>query len=272
MSDFGFFVIDRGVWDHPLFAKEKFSEREAWLWMLSAAVWADKRVRVGKSVIDLKRGQLAFATRFLAEKWKWAHSKVVRFLNRLKNDAMIGTEPKRDATLITICNYDKYQAVRNANDTRSETLTETPPERSRNKEEETKQINNQKIKEETRVSDDWPEDFREQFWARYPNKVGKPKALAKLEQARKRGVAWRAIMNGLERYIRDKPADRAWLNPETFLNQERWADEPARVSTGPPRNGNLGFESLLFHQPDIPNDNPSSQPEYDLDLTANRPS
>jgi len=38
------------------------------------------RVRIGKSIIDLKRGQCAFATRFLAAKWLWAHSKVVRYL------------------------------------------------------------------------------------------------------------------------------------------------------------------------------------------------
>jgi hypothetical protein len=86
-------------------------------------------------------------------------------------------------------------------------------------------------KKETRASalvdDGWPSDFREQFWNRFPNKVGKPKALAKLEGCRRRGVAWTAIMSGLDRYIRDKPPDRAWLNPETFINQERWADQPA---------------------------------------------
>ncbi len=36
-------------------------------------------------------------------------------------------------------------------------------------------------------------------------------------------------MAGLDRYIRTKPADRAWLNPETFINQERWTDQPATI-------------------------------------------
>jgi hypothetical protein len=39
MSARGFFAIDRGVWDHPLFAREKFSEREAWFWLISSAAW-----------------------------------------------------------------------------------------------------------------------------------------------------------------------------------------------------------------------------------------
>lgn len=85
-------------------------------------------------------------------------------------------------------------------------------------------------KKETRASAlaaGWPADFRDQFWQRYPHKVGKPKAIAKLELAMKRGVEWQSILEGLDRYVRAKPADRPWLNPETFINQERWTDQPA---------------------------------------------
>lgn len=46
MSERGVFAVDRGVWDHPMFADEPFTEREAWLWMVSAAAWMSKRVRV----------------------------------------------------------------------------------------------------------------------------------------------------------------------------------------------------------------------------------
>lgn len=89
-------------------------------------------------------------------------------------------------------------------------------------------------KKETRAgalvaNDGWPADYREQFWNRYPNKVGKPKALAKLDLARKHGASFPEIMDGLDRYIASKPPDRAWLNPETFINQERWTDQPAQV-------------------------------------------
>jgi 5-methylcytosine-specific restriction endonuclease McrA len=90
----------------------------------------------------------------------------------------------------------------------------------------------QKQKEPREVALDWPSDFREQFWAKFPNKVGKPKALTKLEAVCRRGVPWLEVMDGLDRYIRSKPPDRAWLNPETFINQERWADQPAETSNG----------------------------------------
>jgi uncharacterized protein YdaU (DUF1376 family) len=90
----------------------------------------------------------------------------------------------------------------------------------------------EKRKKETRVNalaDDWPADYRERFWVRFPNKIGRPKALAKLDNCRKRGVSFNAIMSGLDRYIAAKPPDRAWLNPETFINQERWTDQPATI-------------------------------------------
>lgn len=238
MTEQGVFAVHRGIFDHPIFAPEPFTEREAWLWMLSAAAWTAKRVRVGKAMFDLQRGQLVFATRFVATKWKWAHSKVVRFLKRLKTDTMVTTLATREATLITICNYDQYQFGRNATETQSETQTGTPAERQRNKEEELKKDNKQESS--LRSDDGWPADFRIKFWEKYPNKVGKPKALNKLEGARRRGVSWETLMAGLESYIRDKPPDRQWLNPETFINQERWTDQPAQVSKDDGKTESLG--------------------------------
>lgn len=71
-------------------------------------------------------------------------------------------------------------------------------------------------------------EFDDQFWPAYPNKVGKPKALAAFVTARKQ-FTLDAILTGLARYVAGKPADRAWLNPATFLNQERFNDQPAVV-------------------------------------------
>lgn len=113
---------------------------------------------------------------------------------------------------------DRVKRFRNAKRNVLCNVSETPPDTDTDTE-----------RKETRArrADGWPDDYREKFWAKYPNKVGKPKAFAKLDLARKRGIQWDEIMVGLERYIAAKPPDRPWLNPETFLNQERWADQPA---------------------------------------------
>jgi hypothetical protein len=79
-------------------------------------------------------------------------------------------------------------------------------------------------------------DFEfEDFWNLWPNKVGKPAALKAFVSARKRADL-DAIVAGVFAYIRDKPPDRPWLNPATFLNQNRWEDQPAQVANGKPKN------------------------------------
>jgi hypothetical protein len=49
MAD-GTFNVARGVFDHPVFAPEPFTEREAWLWLIAEAQWKPvrKRVRDGR--------------------------------------------------------------------------------------------------------------------------------------------------------------------------------------------------------------------------------
>lgn len=71
-------------------------------------------------------------------------------------------------------------------------------------------------------------EFYETFWPAFPNKCGKPRALSAFLKARGRD-SLSNIMAGLNRYVDEKPPDRPWLNPTTFLNQERWNDQPAPV-------------------------------------------
>lgn len=66
----------------------------------------------------------------------------------------------------------------------------------------------------------------DQFWAIYPNKVGKRAAEKAFISARKR-VEFAPMMNALLDYVH-KSDDRAWCNPTTWLNQDRWEDRPAQ--------------------------------------------
>lgn len=77
-------------------------------------------------------------------------------------------------------------------------------------------------------------EFDSEFWPRYPHKVGKPAALTAFIAARRK-ASMGAILGGLERYKATIPDGQQWLNPATFLNQERWTDEPAPVT---PRKSN----------------------------------
>jgi len=85
-------------------------------------------------------------------------------------------------------------------------------------------------------------EFAEEFWPLWPNKVGKPSALKAFLKARTRDDL-ETILDGVRRYERDKPAGREWLNPATFLNQERWNDQPA---SPPTPNGKSKPHDALF--------------------------
>lgn len=39
MSERGVLAVDRGVFEHPSFARVPFTEREAWLWLISEAAY-----------------------------------------------------------------------------------------------------------------------------------------------------------------------------------------------------------------------------------------
>jgi hypothetical protein len=71
------------------------------------------------------------------------------------------------------------------------------------------------------------EEFHDNFWPRYPNKVGKADAERSFAKAR-RQASLAAILAGLDRYVA-KTDDRPWCNPATWLNQARWTDQPAEV-------------------------------------------
>jgi hypothetical protein len=113
----GTFAVSRRIWHHPEFAPSAFSEREAFLWLVSEASWKPRRVRAGDCVVDLDRGQLAASVRFIAAAWKWTPAKVQRFIFRMKNAAMIRVETDTGVSVITLCNYDEYQHSAQGSDT-----------------------------------------------------------------------------------------------------------------------------------------------------------
>jgi len=71
----------------------------------------------------------------------------------------------------------------------------------------------------------------EQFWEKYPRKVGKRRARPAFNKAWGR-ARWFDIMAGLDRYKRHKPDYCDWMHPATFLNGRRWEDE---YDTAPPK-------------------------------------
>lgn len=126
-------------------------------------------------------------------------------------------------------------------------------------------------------ANDWPRDYREQFWAVYPKRVGKGAAMKRLEAIHKADrVAFPVILNAARLYAEHvKGSDpRYTAHPATWLNEGRWDDElpaPTRMhATGPPRSSRtngfaaIAMEGLLDAQRDPGTDDHDAEGDGDL--------
>ena len=101
--------VARSLWSDPTFKDSEVSQREAWIWLIAEASWKSRTRRFGSFVINLERAQLAVSTRFLAKAWRWSEARVRRYLDKLENQRMIQRGTDAGISVITICNYDKFQ-------------------------------------------------------------------------------------------------------------------------------------------------------------------
>lgn len=98
---------------------------------------------------------------------------------------------------------------------------------------DTEQITDTEQKKKTRavaLVGPWSEADRIRFWEAFPNKVGKADALKAFDKATHKTTP-DVLFPALDRYAH-KTDDRPFCNPATWLNQERWLDQPAANPNG----------------------------------------
>lgn len=84
------------------------------------------------------------------------------------------------------------------------------------------------------------------WWEIYPRKVGKAEAKRKFAVALTK-VKLKALISATRKYVQVQPDVRYTAYPATWLNQERWADDPSHInprstsrsSTGRPQRADL---------------------------------
>ena len=218
----GYLLLVRQLLRHPRFKpRGSFTQFEAWYWLIEAAAFSVCEVPVmnghRREIITLQPGQLSHSIRFLASAWKWSPNRVQRFLRDLAMDGSVTTQTDTAQTLITLCNWGKYQRPFREANTQTATPTDTPTDTKK------KELKEVERKNALQGFDDW--------WAIYPRKVSKAqaeKAFAKAVPAR---IALPALMEKTKAFAaswKDKP--RAELtfcpHPSTWLNDARYDDEP----------------------------------------------
>jgi hypothetical protein len=74
---------------------------------------------------------------------------------------------------------------------------------------------------------DWPKNYREQFWAAYPRKVEKVNAMKALDKVRKtRILKWQILIEAVKHYAVATHGSKYIKHPATWLNAGCWDDEP----------------------------------------------
>lgn len=136
----GWISIHRQLQDHWLYKENRtFSKLEAWIDILLTVNHTDAQVVIKNTVYEVKRGESIHSLDTWGNRWKWNKSKVRRFLRLLQKQTMIELKDEQKTTRLTVCNYDSYQGIRNADETkvkrkRNADETQTTPNNNDNNE------------------------------------------------------------------------------------------------------------------------------------------
>lgn len=108
----GWFAVKHGIRKHPIF-KGRPDRLGAWIAMLDEAAYADTEQDVAGTVVKVRRGELCASQAMLEEITGLSRQQLRTFMAALENSGAISTRPAtkstKSRTIITFCNYGKYQ-------------------------------------------------------------------------------------------------------------------------------------------------------------------
>jgi len=186
----GYVKMYRALAQSDLWLAEPFTKGQAWADLILNANFRDRTAFIAGQQIPVSRGQLAWSEVTLAKRWKWSRGKVRRFLKLLKNDEKIEQQTVQHTSVITICNYEKFQT----SDTADGTPDKTPNRTTDGTQE----------KKGNKGKNNYTDDF-ESAWAEYPKREGgnpKAKAFAAWNARLRAGHSEEDLTEGVRRYAR----------------------------------------------------------------------
>ena len=240
----GWICLHRQIKSHWLWPDVKgrrYSKFEAWIYLILSANHQARKVDIGSKFIVVERGQLLTSQVALAKKWKWHRETVLQFLYQLKADEMLGIETSNHTstgyTLLTICNYDKYQNIEGrASDIQSDIQSSTQPTSNRHPT-DTNNNGNNKNNKNTRISASITnsgngaselnlEESFEVFYKAYPKKRSKGQAEKTWKKIKPTPELFKTILDAIAHAKRSeqwrKNNGQYIPHPSTWLNAKGW--------------------------------------------------
>ncbi len=228
----GFVRIYRSILENPTF--RDIGEAMFFAFLVLKANWRSGERRYDERVYKLERGDLVLGERKLGEGFDWSRQKLRGVMARLEAADMLTRKwvqhGDQRAPVITICNYSRYQDVKEAlNQGSDQGRPNVGPPKKEGKE----------VKEDNTVDSTADQQFDE-FWRTYPSRGrhSNPKktARAKFKRAVKRGIASANIIRGAENYAayveREGTDPKYVAQAKTWLNEERWAQYQEQEAAG----------------------------------------
>jgi hypothetical protein len=121
----GWYLMHRGWMTSPDFQREPFSEREGFLWSIEQAAFEPHLQWFNGVQYAVDRGEFITSVRTMAAAFQWGPKRVRGFTARMER---VGKWTQREAqqgahgpTVLTICNYERFQTPAKAKGTAADT-------------------------------------------------------------------------------------------------------------------------------------------------------
>ena len=225
-------ILESAVFQDPELLK-------VWIWCLHRASHREQHVPMstgrGVTVVTIGPGQFVFGRHEAALELLMKPSSVRNRMQKLKCMENVDIQPARHFSIVTICNWDRYQ---NGDDDDGQASGQ-PKDNQRTTKGQPKDTyknakNVKNVKNEDPHTPKGGSSAFDAFWQSYPRKVGKGAAIRSFE--RQHGAAH---LDAILAAIQWQAQSEQWRrdggqyipHPATWLNQQRWLDEqPARVA------------------------------------------
>src|SRR6187399_300428 len=119
----GYIPIFRSIRKHWLWSDEK--KLKWWLDILLSANYSSQKILIKGVLVECGRGQCVKSLETWATDWKTTKKTVQCFFKILHKEGMLITENLKITTRITVCKYESYNDVVNADYHAEETQTTT---------------------------------------------------------------------------------------------------------------------------------------------------
>lgn len=148
----GYIRLDRKFFENAYWKQKRtFSLSEAWLDLIQLARFDAEPTQIilpNGRMITIERGEIHASLRFLSDRWGWSVDKTLRYINKHKEKQEIKHRTQQGETLLSLCNYDKYNPLPNTDKyTKPNTdqyTDQTPTSTNNNKDKESKERKKEK--------------------------------------------------------------------------------------------------------------------------------